>query len=79
MLDDGMRSGVTPKLIGWDTKTDKLHRVIYLPAPIAPKDSFVNDFTVDSRQIGSSLLIRQAARMQRLSWWIWRRAPPGEC
>ena len=49
MLDDGMRSGVTPKLVGWDTKADKLHRVIYLPAPIAPKDAFVNDFTVDSR------------------------------
>ncbi len=48
MLDDGMRSGVTPKLVGWDTKADKLHRVIYLPAPIAPKDAFVNDFTVDS-------------------------------
>jgi hypothetical protein len=49
MLDDGMRSGVTPKLVGWDTKADKLHRVIYLPVPIAPKDAFVNDFTVDSR------------------------------
>jgi hypothetical protein len=49
MLDDGMRSGVTPKLVGWNTKANKLHRVIYLPAPIAPKDAFVNDFTVDSR------------------------------
>ena len=49
MLDDGMRIGVTPKLVGWDTKADKLHRVIYLPAAIAPKDAFVNDFTVDSR------------------------------
>jgi Major royal jelly protein len=49
MLDDGMRSGVTPKLVGWDTKSEKLHRVIYLPEPIAPKDAFVNDFTVDSR------------------------------
>jgi Major royal jelly protein len=49
MLDDGMRSGVTPKLVGWDTKADKLQRVIYLPVPIAPKDAFVNDFTVDSR------------------------------
>jgi hypothetical protein len=29
MLDDGMRSGVTPKLVGWDTKANKLHRVIY--------------------------------------------------
>jgi sugar lactone lactonase YvrE len=49
MLDNGMRSGVTPKLVGWDTKASKLHRVIYLPPPIAPKDEFVNDFTVDSK------------------------------
>ena len=33
MLDNGMRGGVTPKLVGWDTKTDRLRRVIYLPAP----------------------------------------------
>lgn len=49
MLDNGMRSGVTPKLVGWDTRSDKLHRVIYLPEPITPKNAFVNDFTVDSR------------------------------
>jgi len=49
MLDNGMRSGVTPKLVGWDIKTDKLHQVIMLPAPIAPKDAFVNDFAVDTR------------------------------
>ncbi|MDO9268988.1 MAG: L-dopachrome tautomerase-related protein [Methylobacter sp.] len=49
MLDNGMRSGVTPKLVGWDTKTNKLHQVVYLPAPIAPKDAFVNDFAVDTR------------------------------
>ncbi|MEQ1531657.1 MAG: L-dopachrome tautomerase-related protein, partial [Methylococcales bacterium] len=49
MLDNGMRSGVTPKLVGWDIKADKLHQVIMLPAPIAPKDAFVNDFAVDTR------------------------------
>jgi sugar lactone lactonase YvrE len=48
MLDNGMRSGVTPKLVGWDIKTDKLHQVIMLPPPIAPKDAFVNDFAVDT-------------------------------
>jgi sugar lactone lactonase YvrE len=48
MLDNGMRSGVTPKLVGWDTRNDRLHRVIHLPSPIAPKDEFVNDFAVDS-------------------------------
>jgi sugar lactone lactonase YvrE len=50
MLDNGMRSGVTPKLVGWDTKTNKLHQVIRLPPPIAPKDEFVNDFAVDTRR-----------------------------
>ena len=49
MLDNGMRSGVTLKLVGWDTKINKLHQVIYLQTPIAPKDAFVNDFTVDTR------------------------------
>lgn len=47
MLDNGMRSGVTPKLVGWNSKTDRLHRVIKLPSPITPKDTFVNDFAVD--------------------------------
>lgn len=49
MLDNGMRSGVTPKLVGWNTKSDKLHQVILLPPSIAPKDAFVNDFAVDTR------------------------------
>jgi sugar lactone lactonase YvrE len=49
MLDNGMRSGVTPKLVGWDSKADKLHRVIMLPSPIVPKDAFINDFAVDTR------------------------------
>lgn len=50
MLDNGMRSGITPKLVGWDTKSEKLHRVIYLPTPITPTDAFVNDFAVDTRR-----------------------------
>ncbi|MFI3158243.1 MAG: L-dopachrome tautomerase-related protein [Methylococcaceae bacterium] len=49
MLDNGMRSGVTPKLVGWDSRSNKLHQVIHLPTPIAPKDAFVNDFAVDTR------------------------------
>ncbi len=50
MLDNGMRSGVTPKLVGWDTKSNKLHQVINLPSPITPKDTFVNDFAVDTQR-----------------------------
>lgn len=49
MLDNGMRGGVTPKLVGWDTKTDRLHQIIKLPAPITPSDTFVNDFSVDNK------------------------------
>lgn len=49
MLDNGMRSQVTPKVVAWDTKLGRLSRVIYLPPPTAPRDSFVNDFTVDPR------------------------------
>jgi len=48
MLDNGMRGGVTPKVVGWNTQTGQLHRVIYLPEPITPKDAFVNDFAVDN-------------------------------
>jgi sugar lactone lactonase YvrE len=50
MLDNGMRSGVTPKLVGWNTKTNQLQQVVYLPSPITPKDAFVNDFAVDTRR-----------------------------
>jgi sugar lactone lactonase YvrE len=50
MLDNGMRSGAIPKLVGWDTKSNQLHRIINLPPPITPKDAFVNDFAVDTRR-----------------------------
>jgi sugar lactone lactonase YvrE len=47
MLDNGMRSGVVPKLVAWDTRVDALHRVIHLPEPVTRPDSFVNDLAVD--------------------------------
>lgn len=47
MLDNGMLGKVTPKLVAWDTKTDKLHRVIYLPPPITAANSFANDLQLD--------------------------------
>lgn len=49
MLDNGMHSGITPKLVGWNAKADSLYKLIYLPAPITPKNTFVNDFSVDLR------------------------------
>ena len=47
MLDNGMRSGATPKLVGWNCKNDALQSVIYLPPGVTPKDAFINDFAVD--------------------------------
>ncbi len=48
MLDNGMRSRVTPKLVGWNTKTNALERVIYLPPPVTVPESFVNDLSIDA-------------------------------
>lgn len=47
LLDNGMSSKVSPKLVAWDTRTDRLHRVIHLPSPVTRADSFVNDLAVD--------------------------------
>jgi len=47
MLDNGMRYGSVPKLVGWDSRRDRLHKLIELAPPVTPKDQFVNDFAVD--------------------------------
>jgi sugar lactone lactonase YvrE len=49
MLDNGMRSQITPKLVAWDTQQKRLQRVIYLPPPITVKSSFLNDLAVDEK------------------------------
>jgi sugar lactone lactonase YvrE len=48
MLDNGMRGGTIPKLVGWDSRDNALVKVIELPPPVTPKDAFVNDFAIDS-------------------------------
>jgi len=47
MLDNGMRGSATPKLVAWNTRQGKLHKIIMLPEPITPADAFVNDLAVD--------------------------------
>ena len=49
MLDMGQRTPLTPKIVGWDTKADKLHRIYYLPAPASLPESQHNDFVVDTK------------------------------
>ncbi len=50
MLDNALRDGGVPKLVGWDTKHDRLHRVIELPPPATPPDAFVNDLAIDLKR-----------------------------
>ena len=39
MLDMGQRTPLTPKIVGWDTKADKLYRIYYLPAPASGRSA----------------------------------------
>ena len=47
MLDNGRRSEMIPKLIGWDTGKDRLHRLIHLHAPAVIPGSFCADLTLE--------------------------------
>ncbi len=49
MLDNGMRSNLTPKLVGWDTRSSRLEKIIYLPHPITSDTAFVNDLAIDEK------------------------------
>lgn len=37
------------RLVGWDTRSEQLHRVIYLAKPIISDQSFLNDFAIDAK------------------------------
>ena len=47
MLDRSSGEGQPGKIVAWDTISDKLHRVIYLPQPMIKDGSFLNDLAVD--------------------------------
>jgi len=49
MLDMGQRNNITPKLVGWNTRTDQLERIYYLPATALVPESQPNDMVVDTR------------------------------
>ena len=44
---DNPGDGGSGRLVGWNTRTDSLHRLIYLAPPLIPEDTFLNDFAVD--------------------------------
>ena len=49
MLDMGQRNPVTPKIVGWNTVTDKLERIYYLPETSLAPTSQPNDMVVDTK------------------------------
>lgn len=49
MLDMGQRNAVTPKIVGWNTITDKLEHIYYLPETSVVPTSQPNDMVVDTK------------------------------
>ena len=44
---DGQSENYSGRLIGWDTKKEQLHQIIYLSKPVTIASSFLNDIAVD--------------------------------
>ncbi|MDO5106445.1 L-dopachrome tautomerase-related protein [Capnocytophaga sp.] len=49
MLDMGNRNPVTPKIVGWNTHTNQLERIYYLPETAVVKTSQPNDMLIDTK------------------------------
>lgn len=49
MLDMGGRNPITPKIVGWNTKTNTLERIYYLPETAVVKTSQPNDMLIDTK------------------------------
>lgn len=50
ILDMGLKTGVTPKLVAWNTKTNRLEKIYYIPAPASIHTSQLNDFVIDEKR-----------------------------
>jgi sugar lactone lactonase YvrE len=46
-LLDTSSSDRSGRLIGWDTKSEQLHRIVYLAKPVIADHSFLNDLAID--------------------------------
>ncbi|MEM8797428.1 MAG: L-dopachrome tautomerase-related protein [Pseudomonadota bacterium] len=44
---DGQTESHAGRLVGWDTNSETLHRIVYLPSPVVPGNAFLNDLAVD--------------------------------
>ena len=49
MLETAAGKDKAGRLIGWNTKKDKLHKIVYIALPTIPENSFLNDLAVDRK------------------------------
>lgn len=49
IIDMGFRTNITPKLVGWNTRTNKLERIYYMPRPITRDGSQPQDIVIDRK------------------------------
>lgn len=49
ILDMGQRTGITPKIVGWNTRENRLERIYYVPGPTSLPESQHNDFIVNHK------------------------------
>jgi sugar lactone lactonase YvrE len=49
IIDMGFRTGITPKLVGWNTRTDSLERIYYMPKPVTRDGSQPQDIVIDRK------------------------------
>ena len=47
ILDRSPGDGRPGRLVGWDTRSNELHRIVYLASPVIPENAFLNDLAVD--------------------------------
>ena len=47
IVDMGFRTKITPKLVGWNTRADRLERIYYMPEPITRSGSQPQDIVID--------------------------------
>ena len=49
IIDMGFRTKITPKLVGWNTRADRLERIYYMPEPITRAGSQPQDIVIDQK------------------------------
>ena len=49
IIDMGFRTHITPKLVGWNTRANRLERIYYMPEPVTRPGSQPQDIVIDHK------------------------------